>query len=233
MKPPLKVLIPLFVLVLHFSYAQSNRYDWGIEGGPNLSTFKDQPGFDARTKVFFSGGVSFQYNSKKIFSFRTGLYYQKKGYQQEVKDKGFSTGIVNASTEMTSNYHYLTLPLLARATFGKKVKFFMNAGPYVSYLMVQRFTSELSKVPVNAENNKNFNAIKDWDLGITGGVGIAIPLKSWMISLEVRNYFGILNTHIRTNDGYGNSSGKEIEQYTNTTDLNIGVAYRLGFRDSN
>lgn len=228
----LKAFTLLFVFAGNFSYAQNNRYEWGIECGPNLSTFKDQPGFDVRTKVFFSGGVSFQYNSKKIFSFRTGLYYQKKGYQQEVKNKGFSTGIVYASTEIISNYHYLTLPLLVRATFGKKVKFFMNAGPYVSYLMVQRFTSELSKAPVNAENNKNFNGIKDWDLGITGGVGIAIPLKSWLISLEVRNYFGILNTGIRTNDGHGNSSVNEIEQYTNTTDLNIGVAYRLGFRDS-
>lgn len=224
----LKILTIALLFTANNVSAQTNRYDLGIEGGPNLSTFKDQPHFDARTKVFFSGGVSFQYNSKKIFSFRTGLYYQKKGYQQELKSINGSTGIVYASTDMTSNYHYLTVPLLARATFGKKVKFFMNAGPYVSYLMVQRFTSVLSKVPVNAENNKNINGIKDWDLGITGGVGIAIPLKSWLISLEMRNYFGILNTSIRNSNS--SNSGK-IEHYTNTTDLNIGVAYRLGFRE--
>nr|WP_294862666.1 porin family protein [uncultured Fluviicola sp.] len=210
--------------------AQSlNRYDWGIEGGPNLSTFKDQPRFDARVKMFFSGGVCFQYNSRKIFSLRMGLSYQKKGYQEEVKDKG-SSGIVYSSIDMTFNYHYLTLPILARATFGKKVKFFINAGPYASYLLAQRVTSKISQaVPVQAYNNKNFNGIKDWDLGITGGVGIAIPLKSWLISLEIRNYYGILNTSIRNSNG---SNGGKIENYTNTTDLNIGVAYRLGFRDS-
>lgn len=203
--------------------AQSNRYDLGIEGGPNLSTFKDQPGFDAHTKVFFSGGVCVQYNTRKKISFRTGLYYQKKGYQQEVKYKS-SSGIVYSVNNITFNYHYLTLPLLARATFGEKVKFFINVGPYISYLLAQRATSELSKVPVNAENNKSFNGIKDWDLGITGGAGIAIPFKSWLISLEVRNYFGILNTRI--------SNSSKIEHYTNTTDLNIGIAHRFKFREN-
>ncbi len=202
--------------------AQTNRCDLGIEGGPNLSTFKDQPGFDADLKVFFSGGISFQYNTRKIFSLRTGLYYQKKGYQQEIKDISTS-GKVYSSFLMSSEYHYLTLPLAARATFGKKVKVFLNAGPYISYLIDQKNTSKVVSMDVDAHNNKSYNGVKDWDLGAVTGIGIAVPVKSWLISLEVRNYYGILNTRI---PNYANT-----ERYTNTTDLNIGIAYRLGFRE--
>lgn len=203
--------------------AQTNRYDLGIEGGPNLCTFKDQAGFDPGLKVFFSGGAFFQYNSPKIFSFRTGLYYQKKGFQQEIKYVSTS-GKVYSSTNISSEYHYLTLPLLARATFGKKVKFFLNAGPYASYLITQKYTSKFAYMPVAAENNKEYNGIKDWDFGAVTGVGIAFPVKSLLISLEVRNYYGFLNTRIP-------NSTKE-KHFTNTTDLNIGIAYRFGFRDN-
>lgn len=212
----------LFFLGTVSLHAQTNKWDIGIEGGPNLSTFKDQPSFDADFKVFFSGGISLQYNTRKIFSLRTGLYYQKKGYQQEIKDIGTS-GKVYFSTIITSNYHYLTLPLLARATFGEKVIFFLNAGPYASFLLSQRFSSELVEVPVNVNNNKKVNGIKDWDLGAVTGIGIAVPIKSWLISLEVRNYYGILNTDA--------PNYAKTKRYTNTTDLNIGVAYRLGFRE--
>ena len=162
--------------------AQTNRCDLGIEGGPNLSTFKDQPGFDADLKVFFSGGISFQYNTRKIFSLRTGLYYQKKGYQQEIKDISTS-GKVYSSFLMSSEYHYLTLPLAARATFGKKVKVFLNAGPYISYLIDQKNTSKVVSMDVDAHNNKSYNGVKDWDLGAVTGIGIAVPVKSWLISL--------------------------------------------------
>jgi hypothetical protein len=203
-------------------HAQTNKWDIGIEGGPNLSTFKDQPSFDADLKVFFSGGTSFQYNTRKMFSFRTGLYYQKKGFQQEIKDVG-TFGKVYSSTIISSEYHYLTLPLLARATFGKKVKFFLNAGPYFSYLIAQKNTSDLANMPVAMYNNKKYNGIKDWDLGATTGIGIAVPVKSWLISLEVRNYYGFLNTHI--------PNSANDKRLTNTTDLNIGVAYRFGFRE--
>ena len=51
----------------------SNRYDWGIEGGPNLSFLrtKNYAFYFAEKKpvIFGSGGFIFQYNTKKILSF--------------------------------------------------------------------------------------------------------------------------------------------------------------------
>ncbi|WP_430403779.1 hypothetical protein [Fluviicola sp.] len=44
-----------------------------------------------------------------------------------------------------------------------------------------------------------------------------------MIHAEVRNYLGAQNINMDTGDRF----------YTNTTDLRLGVVYRLGFRDSN
>lgn len=60
------------------------------------------------------------------------------------------------------------------------------------------------------------------DFGAAGGIGVAIPIKKvWMVHVEVRNYFGLQNM----------SESGNTNMYTNTTDLRLGVVYRLGFRE--
>jgi hypothetical protein len=213
----LKTLTLIFIFAGNVLHAQKNRFDVGIEGGPNLSFFiqKGTAYSGNRTpNIFASSGIIFQYNCKKVFSFRTGLSYQQKGYQTAVY------GQENAKS--TSRFDYLTLPFLVRATFGKKVHFFLNVGPYIGFLIgkTDRLAIE-SYEPIGNEKED----YRPRDFGFAGGLGIAVPIKKhWMISLEARNYSGILDIHIHPGvNGY---------VLTNTTDLNLGVAYRLGFRDS-
>lgn len=198
-------------------YAQKNRFDVGIEGGPNLSFFiqKGAAYSGNRTAtIFASTGITFQYNCKQVFSFRTGISYQQKGYQTPVY------GQENAKS--TSRFDYLTLPFLVRATFGKKVHFFLNMGPYVGFLFGKTDRLIMDYYTPMGNEKKDY---KPLDFGFAGGLGMAVPIKKhWLISLEARNYFGMVDIHI-----YPGVNGYVL---TNTTDLNLGVAYRLGFRDS-
>lgn len=205
-------------------YAQlSNRYDWGIEGGPNLSTFRmsKNPYKEAKPMIYGSAGFIFQFNMKKILSFKTGFSYQRKGYLDPnplyVNDIGNYLG----PTKNVYTYDYITLPLLVKASFGKQVKFFVNAGPYVGFL-IGRKKQEIYDHDVVYETS-GASSYQRFDFGVAGGIGITIPIKkSWMMHAEVRNYFGLQNV----------TDAGAIDMYTNTTDLRLGVVYRLGFRDS-
>lgn len=212
----LKAFTLLLVFAGNFSHAQKNRFDVGIEGGPNLSFFiqKGAAYSGNRTPtIFASTGITFQYNCKQVFSFRTGLSYQQKGYQIPVY------GQENAKS--TSRFDYLTLPFLVRATFGKKVHFFLNMGPYIGVLFGKTDRLIMDDYSPIGNEKKDY---KPWDFGLAGGLGMAVPIKKhWLISLEARNYFGIVDIH--------NYPGVNGYVLTNTTDLNLGVAYKLGFRE--
>lgn len=211
----------------------SNRYDWGIEGGPNYSTLivKDYTYFEENIKpaIFGSGGFIFQYNTKKILSFKTGFSFQRKGYQ--FKDLIFTDmqGNYIGKGKSISTFDYITLPLLIKASFGKKVQFFVNAGPYAGFLLAQ---TNRGKVPGQDDHvtHNDFKYVNRWDFGFAGGIGVSIPIKEvWAISIEARNYSGILN--INKIGVEMQIQGNGSKQYTNTTDLRVGVVYKLGFRE--
>ncbi|AEA44588.1 porin family protein [Fluviicola taffensis] len=199
--------------------AQNSLVDFGIEGGPNLSLLTGTTVFNTKfdPKIFASAGFIFQYNTKKFLSFKTGVSYQQKGYQQSITlVDPFGN---NAETgKHSSRFDYLTLPILVKATFGKKINFFVNAGPYVGYLL--NVTSRY-KSPSYSGEQKATNSFNRWDFGISAGLGIGVPINDyWVISLEARNYTGLTNI-----SPFANSNLK-----TNTTDLRLGVVYRMGFR---
>jgi len=215
----LKTLIIVLLFTANDVSAQTNRYDLGIEGGPNLS-FLIQKGNSYSSNrtptTFVSTGLTFQYNCKKIFSLRTGLSYQQKGYQ---------TASEFLYTKNTTRFDYLTVPLLARFTFGRKVNFFVNIGIFGSILLERTDQSKSDYYTKNNYQNHSKEGYSLWDAGFAGGLGIAVPIKKhWLISLEARNYCGV--SDISTDSPYGHV-------LTNTSDLYLGVAYRLGFREEN
>ncbi|WP_300662773.1 porin family protein [Fluviicola sp.] len=196
--------------------AQSNKYNIGIDAGPNLSIIL-QEGMKQRNIqpiVLISGGLTFQYNCKKLFSFKTGISYQRKGSLTPSGTFFTIYGNKYQTGRFTSYLDYLTIPFLARFTFGKKVHFFASLGPYFGYLLRDRI--EEYKYGKYEYYEPDIEFRYRWDFGFAGGIGVAVPIKKrWLFSLEACNYSGILNT------------------YTNTTDLRLGISYKLGFRSEN
>jgi hypothetical protein len=199
--------------------AQNSLVDFGIEGGPNLSTLTGTTFYNTKfdPKIFASAGFIFQYNTKKFLSFKTGVSYQQKGFQQDLNLTDVNGNFIEKG-KYTARFDYLTLPILVKATFGKKVNFFVNAGPYVGYLL-----NKTDKYKSKSLDHKesSMNGFNNWDFGVSAGIGIGIPINDyWVVSLEARNYTGLIN--IST---YGGDNIK-----TNTTDLRVGIVYRMGFR---
>ncbi len=205
------------------SYAQSNKLNIGIEGGPSIISLRHE---NVKQKNFhspsigYSVGIALQYNFKKRFSIHSAILFERKG----AKTKKQGTDSLGKNTYMFNtfdNFDYLTLPLLVRANFGKKINLFINAGPYISYLIQQH---SLIKFPEEAPfNNQQYtytNSFYKMDYGISGGVGLAIPIKQKLVfSIEARNNLGL-----------NNIQKLWYSTKTNSANLLLGVAYKFGER---
>lgn len=198
-------------------------FDLGLEGGPNMSTMLIKStlfDFDPQPAIFASGGFIFQYNFKNFLSLKAGLSYQRKGYQ--LTDIPFvdNSGNMQGTGKISSRLDYLTFPILVKASFGKKVNFFVNAGPYAGYLLKKTDRTQINGTSNTYTDDLNNNGMNRWDFGIASGIGIAIPIRTfWVISIEARNYSGLLDI----------ADSDNTQWLTNTTDLRVGVAYKLGF----
>jgi hypothetical protein len=210
--------ILLIALLPAMVYGQKSKIDMGLEGGPSI-TF--QRGNEILSKynnlrIGFSCGLFFQYNFPKIFSLRSNIAYEQKG-----SSMSFSTIDTNGNSTVIkgySNFNYLTIPVLFRSTFGSKVKYFINVGIFAGYLISQKYIYKNEFFPPGNATSQ----YKPFDFGISGGLGIGIPVnENFVISCELRNNLGLLN--IAKGEVYKGGSVK-----TNSTNLLIGIAYKPG-----
>ncbi|MDP1726954.1 MAG: porin family protein [Bacteroidota bacterium] len=217
------IFIGLLILNSGTIYGQTNRFDIGIEGSPGLTFLRGNDFIDKyhNTTMSFSGGFFFQFNFKKIISLHTNIAYERKGSittAQATNMYGNSIGEVTINT----NFDYLTIPILLRATFGKKVQFFVNGGPYFGYLLKNTFVSKGDNIPRTTGDNTKFN--KRFDTGISTGLGLSVPVKTrFAVSFEIRNNLGLYNV----------SAGPVVNNgtiKTNSTNFLFGFIYRLGLR---
>ena len=223
MKNTLIALSILSITSIGSLRAQNSMFDLGLEGGPNLSTVNITSSIfkvNSEPTIYGSGGFIFQYNFKNFLSIKTGFSYQAKGFQ--VKDLLFTdaSGNILSTGKMSTRLDYLTFPVLVKASFGKKVQFFVNAGPYAGYLLQKIDRTKINGGTTTDQDDLSTSGLNRWDFGVSGGIGIAIPIRTyWVISVEARNYTGLLDI----------AEASSTKWYTNTTDLRVGIAYKLGF----
>ena len=132
MKISLIVIISTLTIV---SFGQSNILDIGVEGGLSNASLRGNDYINKyhSSRIGYSGGLFVQYNLKKTISFRSGCFYEQKGSSFEFQVTDYSaqqTGEIHGK----ESFDYLTIPLLIRATFGKKLQYFFNAGSYYNLI---------------------------------------------------------------------------------------------------
>jgi hypothetical protein len=221
----LKSLFFAFFLftVAETMYGQTNTFDIGIESSPSLIFLRGNPEINNIQKptIGFSGGIFAQFNFNRFLSLRTNIAYERKGTTYNftiIDDNGefFDKLIIN------SNFDYMTFPILLRGTFGKKVQFFANVGPYFGLLMKQ---TSVGKGDVVSFTTRSFtSSYKRIDTGLSTGIGFSIPIKTkFAISFEVRNNLGLNN--VSALPILNNGTIK-----TNSTNFLLGLTYKLGQR---
>lgn len=223
-------LLVLFILTIGMkTFGQVYKFEIGIEGCPSFISMR---GFDLddssfrKTDLGFSAGLFFQYNFNKIISLRTNISYERKGDKigtaKHIYYLNFDPNPTEIDKTVELRYEYLTLPILVRLNFGKKIKYFVNAGPYFGYLIKD---SEIIKWDNHPSIVGDFTWLdKRYDIGISTGLGLSVPIeKKIAVSLEVRDNLGLLN--ISAVPVWNNGTNK-----TNSLNFLFGITYKLGHK---
>ena len=221
-----KLLTIILFFIPAITYSQANILDIGAEGGFSIASLRGNEFIEKyhSARIGYTGGLFAQYNFRKIISIRTGCYFERKGSAIELEATdvtGQAIGIIHGA----SNFDYLTIPLLLRASFGKKWRFFLNAGPYISFLLKETtHTDAFNDFPESDSDNTNH--YKNTETGLSVGIGLSYALKKrWDLSFEVRDNYGLEN--ISELEVYNGGTIK-----TNALNFLLGITYKLGQRNT-
>lgn len=208
-------LIHLFlIIVCNNIHAQNiNTFQLGLEAGPNVTRFFGNP-YIKEMKPDFSAtaGVFILYKASHLISLKTSILFERKSYEYPfllTDIYGNNAG----KAALYSSFDYLTIPVLLRMKISSSSPFFINAGPYLGFLVNQ---TELIRGGHLNYRSYNINNYKPFEMGASFGFGYSFkPCNKFTIGAELRSNIG-LNTI---------SKGGVIK--TNTTCFLISLAYPL------
>ena len=184
------VVIALFMAVSGTSFSQTSKFSISINSlTTNFNYGKSNSGFEPYKKNYrgFQAGLSYQAGITPAFSIVPEIYFAMKG--GILKDKNPLTG-----SKTTLRINSLEMPVLARFHINK---FYLNAGPYMSYNVGGRVKAEGTSTSSATTTKVSFGnqpaGFKRWDFGFQAGAGYNFNLKQSVLTLDVRYGYGLMN----------------------------------------
>lgn len=193
MKKFLIVFISLFAGVL-LADAQSHyksRIFLGAHGGVDFSRVTFTPSVSQDMVLGYNAGINFRYIEEAHFGFILEANWVQRGWKEDFDELSYNY-------ERTANY--IEIPFLAHIYFGRRGKFFVNAGPSVSFFVNESTKSNFDYINPPSELGSHINYQQTMpvqhkvDYGISGGLGgeFSINPKN-SIYIEGRFYYGLSN----------------------------------------
>ena len=215
-------LITCAILIISIqSIGFCQKFTLGVEGGPNISSLRGENTNEdlLDPKIFYSVGIYSDYLAYNNFSLKLGAYYQIKGAKSDILFTD-NTGTEIGTFELREVFKYISVPLLVKYQFGKKILFYINGGPTISFLMKQNMEFDSPK-QFPLDNIDRTEYYKSTDFALSFGVGSYVPLTNkFNISIDLRNDLGL--TDVSDNS---NVTGYKLKN--NSLNMMIGVNYKL------
>ena len=209
----------LFFLISVQLLAQKKEFEKelyvGVGGGALMSSVDFMPNVLQKQHLGIHGGISAKYITEKHLGLLLELNYAQRGWTEDFPaESGFS---------YTKTLNYLEIPFMTHVYFGKKVRFVINAGPQLGFLLgsSQNMNDALA-ADIAAKKQQNPDAPigmqyslepRKFDYGLIGGIGMELKTGVGNIELEGRYYFGlgdVFESRKSTEDFYFNRSAHRI-----------------------
>lgn len=227
----------------------------GLNGGisiPNLQSHGDNEiskGYASRLAATFGGFADFAITKKislKAFINYAGQGGKRTGMQPVTDVPSELSQLLPPGTVLYADFineavlNYLEIPLMAKIKWGDKLEYYLNAGPYIGFLVSARqktsgssqfFLDKEGTMPLSVMGQplpaQSFDAntdvkkdIHSANFGITGGGGLGYSLnKTSEILLDVRGAYGFTDIQKDTEaDGKSHTGGLFIT---------LGYAYTI------
>lgn len=173
----------------------SSNISVGVKGGVDLSRINFTPSVRQGFLLGGNAGVTFRYIEESHFGLIAECNFVQRGWTEDFEELPF---------KYSRTVNYIQVPLLAHIYFGRRGKFFFNAGPEVSFLIGESTSSNFDYN--NVESIPDFpyqsrityqyqlEANGKVDFGICGGLGGEFNInRKNSIYLEGRFYYGLGN----------------------------------------
>lgn len=211
------------------NYDERTRSYIGIRGGYNLATVDGLEvdagvGVPIKNTAGYMGGIVLNLGLSKALSIQPEILYSQQGVQ-----------VGEGDTYVKGKVDIVNVPLLIKVALGSpKIKFFVNAGPYIGYKISQ--SSEISLGGSITKEKEDFvkdydiNGTKDnmFDFGAIGGAGLQFSLGGPLLVLEGRYQYGMADP-LLYKDGKPSNVGKTYGHHRVMTGT-IGLLFPLGGR---
>lgn len=190
--------IILFSSVLIFSLlfswpVQATERFVGIIGGVNfadLST-KLSNGAELETHLHavFGGGAILGYQLReKVYLQIEPKYLQKGGTILQEESEG--DAVLTTPPDLIFRLSFIEMPILARITFGEKIKRYAFFGPTFGFLLAAELETEFDGQTFTADIKE---ATKNTDFGVLLGTGVSLPLGRGQLLIDGRYVAGFAN----------------------------------------
>ena len=178
---------------IHGQTHYASRLYVGAHGGADFSRVTFTPSVTQGFAIGGNAGLNFRYVEEKHFGFIVELNWLQRGWKEDFEDLPY---------KYSRTTNYIQIPFLAHIYFGNRGKFFVNAGPSVSFFLNESTSSNFDYT--NADNITDLdNHIKyqyelpvnhKVDFGIEGGIGGEFSLdRRNSLYVDARFYYGLGN----------------------------------------
>ena len=214
------IFLLIATVLFSFSYSQNTKGIVGYELTPTITSIRGNTViYNFNSRLSFSTGLTFEYFIDQQFSLKSGLLFERKGSKIKM-DEVDQNGAPLGAQETKINFDYSILPVLCSYSTKGKTKLYINAGPYVGFLLSQKNNfSSVGTIPEHTEDNSENT--KHLDLGLSLGLGLNFKLnEKLLLDLGLRENRGLINVnklHV--------TNGGSIT--TNSFGLQLGLKYIL------
>lgn len=221
----LLLLSSLFTVVVN---GQSKKFEpeWnvGVGFGPTFSSVSFDPNralnyggmISTKNLQQYSGGFAIRYITEKNLGLIAELNYSQQGWEQYFEPSQSGTP---SPYEHSHQLNYIELPILTHIYFGDKVRFFVNLGPKLSFLISdsEKMNQALSGALASGDLGTSFMtyqyyrmAEKKIDYALMGGLGLEFRTGIGNFALEGRYTFGLGDIYNNKKSDFFNRSANRV-----------------------
>lgn len=173
----------------------SSNVSIGLKGGADFSRVFFNPSVEQKFLTGFTGGVMVRYVEENHFGLIGELDFSQRGWVENFEDAPYS---------YSRTLNYCELGIFAHIFFGRRGRFFFNAGPQIGYFLGSSVKSNFNPLDMNnlpgfpIRNRTNeqmlLNVSQKIDYGISAGLGGEFNInKRNSVFVEARFYYGLGN----------------------------------------
>ena len=194
-----KLFLGAAITMSALSFAQS----FGIKGGGNITTVSGLENIAAKYNFGWNAGAFVNIPVNEKFSIQPEVLYNTMGAMLNSDEPIIGSEV----EEVNWKLNYISVPVMFQ--YNATPKFYVEAGPQFSYMLLSKFKSN------NLTTKNNADDLNKFDFGVGAGLGYWITPN---LGVNARYVAGITDI---TKD---NESDKKVR---NNNNVQVGLAFRF------